>query len=267
LLLGKNASIFTEIEAEDETGFAPEVGSTSLSWRISDAANVQMNWSQANWADGYGLLGDHFRLTRGHVALIDKGFGGVDGGKGLRGTRQNVALTGRVAESKLFYNVAIGGIAGDPEGVKDTSTNARVAYDVKKNIMVGAYLLNGEATDLAFSRTGIDTQVDYKNTRIQAAYVMASDDVALGGSEDNNAYSVQAYYTMKTKKGKPTWVPLVRLDHYTKTDGDDSYDELTLNLTHYLAENVKAYIEYWDRFDAPTGEDDNRLTLQFYVGL
>jgi len=271
--MGKNVSVFTQIEAEDEANFAPEVGSTALSYRFNKEATLQMTWSQANWADGYGFLGNHFRLTRGSVGVIDQNFGDADNGGKLRSKRQNVAMTGRVANDKLFYNVGLGGTADNVEGVSGndlgngTSMNARVAFDVKKNIMVGGYILDGEAGNLDFNRMAIDTQADLKNIRIQAAYVMAEDDV-IGGTDKNNAFSLQAYNVMKTKKGMPTWVQLVRLDNYERNDGTHEYNELTLNITHYLAQNIKAYIEYWDRFDTPTGIDkDNRLTLQLYVGL
>ncbi|MBL1277266.1 MAG: hypothetical protein COB30_014375 [Ectothiorhodospiraceae bacterium] len=267
--MGNKISIFTEIEAEDETDFAPEFGSTALSYRFSKEATLQMTYTQANWADGYGFLGGHFRLTRGHVAVIDQAFGGVDGS--LRSKRQNVALTGRVAGDKLFYNVSIGGIAGDAEGEEDTSINARVAFDIKKNIMVGGYILSGEAASMDFNRTIIDAQADLEDIRIQAAFAMAEDDTT-AGTDKNNAFSLQAYNTMKTKKGMPTWVQLVRFDSYERSYGDSEndgeYRSLTLNLTHYLAQNVKAYVEYWDLFDTPAGVDkDNRLTLQLYVGL
>ena len=276
--MGKNVSIFAEIEAEDENDFNAEFGGTALSYRFNKEATLQMTWGQANWADGYGLLGDHFRMTRGHVGLIDTSVGGADNGNGLRGSRQNVALTGRVADDKLFYNVGIGGAAGNVEGVSGSGVNAgpddgsiinaRVAFDVKKDIMVGGYILNGEAGGMDFSRTVIDAQADIKDIRVQAAYVMASDDTSPTASEDNNAYSIQAYNTMKTKKGMPTWVQLVRLDSVEANDGADEYNALTLNITHYLAQNVKAYVEYYDLYDAPTSaEEDSRLTLQFYVGL
>jgi len=271
--VGKNVSVFAEIEAEDESGFSPEVGSAALSYRFSNAATLQMTWSQANWADGYGLLGNHFRLTRSSVSVIDQGFGGADNGGKLRSKRQNVAMTGRIANDKLFYNIGLGGVADNVEGVSGdepgdgTSMNARVAFDVKKNIMVGGYILDGEAGAMNFNRTVIDAQADLKDVRVQAAYAMAEDDI-IGGTDKNNAFSVQAYNVMKTKKGMPTWVQLIRLDNYEKNDGSHEYNELTLNVTRYLTQNVKAYIEYWDRFDTPTGEDkDNRLTLQLYVGL
>ncbi len=271
--MGKKISVFTQIEAEDEADFAPEVGSTALSYRFNKEATLQMTWSQANWADGYGFLGNHFRLTRSSVGVIDQSFGGADGGGTLRSKRQNVAMTGRVADDKLFYNVGLGGVADNVEGVSGnaagdgTSMNARVAFDVKKNIMVGGYILDGEAGTMNFNRTVVDAQADLKDIRVQAAYAMAEDDVP-GGTNRNNAFSIQAYNVMKTRKGMPTWVQLVRLDSYEKNDGADEYNELTLNVTHYLAQNIKAYIEYWDRFDTPTGiSKDSRLTLQLYVGL
>jgi len=271
--MGKNISVFSQIGAEDESGFTPEVGSTALSYRFNNEATLQMTWSQANWADGYGFMGNHFRLTRGSVGVIDQSFGDADGGGKLRSKRQNVAVTGRVANDKLFYNIGLGGVADNVEGVSGnapgdgTSMNARIAFDVKKNIMVGGYILDGEAGNMNFNRMAIDTQADLKNIRIQAAYVMAEDDIT-GGTDKNNAFSIQTYNVMKTKKGMPTWVQLVRLDNYERNDGTHEYNELTLNVTHYLAQNIKAYIEYWDRFDTPTGIDkDNRLTLQLYVGL
>ena len=269
---GKNISIFTEIAGEDEGDFAPEIGHTALSYRFSNEVNLQLTHSYANWADGYGLLSDHFHMTSNHVGILEAGFGGLDGT--LNSARQNVALTGRVADEKLFYNVSISGIAGNAEGVSGdaagdgTSINARVAYDVQKNIMVGGYILNGSDGNLDFNRTIIDAQADLEDTRIQAAYAMAEDDQLGGGSEKNNAFSIQAFHTMKTEKGVPTWVPLVRLDNYEENDGADQFSELTLNLAYYFAQNVKGFVEYWEQLDTPNGvTKDNSVTLQVSVGL
>jgi hypothetical protein len=56
---------------------------------------------------------------------------------------------------------------------------------------------------------------------------------------------------------------LIRLDSYETTDGASSFDELTLNLGYYFTQNIKAYIEYWDRYDAPTSaQEDSRVTIQ-----
>jgi len=41
-----------------------------------------------------------------------------------------------------------------------------------------------------------------------------------------------------------------------------------LNLGYYFKQNIKGYVEYWDRFDAPTSaEEDDRLTLQIVAAF
>ena len=67
---------------------------------------------------------------------------------------------------------------------------------------------------------------------------------------------------------QPTWVPLVRFDSYETNNGADNFDEFTLNVTRYITQNVKAYFEYWDRYDAPTpAQEDSRVTLQFHAAF
>jgi hypothetical protein len=269
--INKEISGFFEIEAEDETGFEPELGSIALSYRFNDYANVQAVWGPAFWYDGYGLLGDHFRMTRGHVPLIDQAFGGADGDNGLRGSRQSLNFTGR--GGPVFYGLGVAnGVAGDPEGEEPTvGGHAKVAFDIKDIATIGLFGLAGEdpATNREYTRTGIDFQGDFADARVQAAYVAATDDNATNTAEDeNSAMTLQGFYTFKTKEGKPTFVPLVRFDSYEQNDGNDEYQELTLNVTYYLKENVKAYVEYWNQMDAPDGVDkDSRVTLQAYVGF
>jgi predicted porin len=63
-------------------------------------------------------------------------------------------------------------------------------------------------------------------------------------------------------------VPLIRYDSYETLDGSNEFDELTLNLTYYFNQNIKAYVEYWDRFDAPTSaQEDDRITLQIIAAF
>jgi hypothetical protein len=55
---------------------------------------------------------------------------------------------------------------------------------------------------------------------------------------------------------------MIRLDSYDTNGGVDSFDELTLNLSYYFTQNIKGYLEYLDRYDAPTSaQKDNRVTL------
>jgi len=269
--IDNHLSGYIEIEAEDEEGFSPEIGALALSYRFNNYATVQAVWGSAFWADGYGLLADHFRLTRGHVGVIDQSFGGADNDGSLRSKRQSLNFTGRA--SSVFYSLGVAnGVAGDAEGEEPTfGGHAKVAFDMGDVATVGVFGLVGEQpdTDREYTRSGIDFQGDFSNSRIQAAYVAAADDNVTKSDEvKNNALSLQWFHTFKTKDGTPTFVPVVRFDSYEKNDGNDEYQDMTLNLTYYMKENVKGYVEYWNQTDAPDGEDkDSRITLQFYVGF
>lgn len=270
-LIGNKWSGFFEIEAEDETGFAPEVGPGVLTYHYSRSVNVQMAYATPFFSDAYGFIGDAFRLTRGHVGFIDQKFGEADAAGKIRDSRQTFNISGRPVEN-LFYIFGISGVKGDAEGEEASIAHGRVALEPSKDFMFGLFALDGEdkGTKRKFSRIGLDLQSDIKNTRLQAAYVTAKDDDASTPSVEvkNKAFSVQAYHTVKTKEGKPTWVPIIRYDSYEKNDGTDKYDELTLNLTYYIEQNVKAYLEFWRQIDVPDGvENNNRLTAQVYVAF
>ncbi|HHB93323.1 MAG TPA: hypothetical protein ENK59_08955 [Thioploca sp.] len=267
--LGSKWSGSFEIEAEDETDFKPEVAGATLNYNYLPALNVQFAWGSYMESDAYGFLGDKFRLTRGHVKLIDEAFGKADGEGSLRSTRQSVGIYGRPVKN-LFYNLGYSGIASDAEGEDASNLHARIAYDIKPGIMLGAFTINGEnsTTDQGFMRNGIDFQADIGNARIQGAYLKAEDDILDGiGTEENNIFSLQSMYVFKQGK-HPTWVPLVRYDSYERNDGLDVYDELTFNLTYYFSQNVKGYFEYWKQLDVPDGETENsRITFQIALAF
>ncbi len=257
---------YAEIEAEDETGFAPEIASGVVAYRVSKALNVAFGWSPYLATDSYGMVGDNFRMTRGHVKAIDSAFGGADGGAGLRGTRQVTSLYGRPMNN-LFYSIGYSGIAKDAEGEDAKNVHGRVAVDILPNVMVGGFVIKGDnsTTNQTFTRTGFDLQADLVGTRLQALFVSGTDDNTGGGDQTNNAVSIQGMYF---GSGAPGWVPVVRYDSYEKNDGKDSYGELTFNLTRYFAPNVKGYIEYWKQVDVPSGGNkDDRLTAQVSVAF
>ena len=296
-VLGKQWSGYFEIAAEDENDFDPEFEMATFSYHYNKALNLQFVYGPMFWADPYGFLGNHFRLTRGSVGVIDQAFGGADKGGKLRSARQNVILSGRPM-SRLLYSVGLSGEASDAEGVNAGTTSGRVAFDVTPNIMVGAFAVSGETEEFTttststqtvggvpgvvvetttttpkrdFNRRGVDTQVDIGNARIQAAFIKAEDDnstlPAPTSKDKNDAWSIQGMYVFKDAR-RPTWVPVVRLDNYEKKNGTEEYTELTLNLTRYFTQNIKAYIEYWDQLDVPTGQkEDKRLTLQLFAAF
>ncbi len=163
--VGKHWSGFFELEAEDEAqnkyGFDVAVPAAILSYNHSKALNVQLVWGEMMWSDPYGLIGDHFRLTRGHVATFDKSFDGDDGAIASR--RQNLVLTGRPVD-QLFYSVGLSAQADSPKGSdstdvsegKDASTiHARVAFDVTKDIMIGGFIIDGEVAAVTCAAPGV----------------------------------------------------------------------------------------------------------------
>jgi hypothetical protein len=276
-------SAFAEIEAEDEGGFDElEFAPLMLGWNLHRAFNLQFVWGPFFFADPYGFLGDGFRLTRGHVGFIDQRFGGADANGRLRDNRQIINVYGRPID-QVFYTFGVSGPEGDAEGVEPRNFHGRVAVEpytrsakegLPLDFMIGAFGIVGECDEgsgecegrenFDFNRFGVDGQADIGNARIQAAWITANDDVA--SDVDNDAFSIQGLYTIK--KGKRPWiVPLVRYDFYEQSDGEDEFDEITLNLTYFFEENVKAYVEFWKRFDAPGDDEQNRFTLQIHVGF
>ncbi len=309
--IGGGWSGFFELEAEDEDtnarGFEAGVPSAVLAYGVNKAVNFQFTWGPTLWADPYGFLGSSFRLTRGHVGVIDQKFGGVDGK--IRSTRQNITVTGRPIDA-IFYSVGLSGEDGDAEGVEANTVHARLAFDVTKDIMVGGFYIDGNVEPVGagssstsvlpctgagtpvascidandsynlttggsaaieerdYQRIGIDAQADIGNTRLQLAFVSGTDDTTTPGTEvDNDAISLQAYHVIKTGTGAPTWVPLIRFDSYDKNNGAETIDEITLNLTRYFEQNIKGYIEYWDRSGDGSTADDDRITVQAVVGF
>ena len=261
---------YFEIEAEDETGFELELAPAVLSYNYSKEFNVQFVYGPTFWADSYGIIGDHFRLTRGHVGAIDQKFGGADAGGRFRAVRQNVGVFGRLAD-RFFYNVNYSGKAEDAEGENASVASGLFNFDVTDNIMVGAFFMDGDDEDTMrdFSRAGVQFQADVlQDLRLQGLFIAGTDDrdaadIRGPGEDDNDAFSLQALYTFRDDTLRPTWVPLIRLDSFETDDGASSFDELTLNLGYYFNQNIKAYIEYWDRYDAPTSaQEDSRITLQ-----
>ena len=264
----KNISGMLEIESEGEDGFGLVLSMAHITYTHNKAVNVQTGYGPTLMADAYDTYADMRRLTAGHYGLLDWPFGGGDAVEGiLRHSRQQFSVYGRPMD-QLFYNVGIGGLTEDMTGSDSQVIFGRAAFDIKQNMMVGAMFLNGSckvpdcdpATEkLNFSRTAIDGQFDFDNIRVTAVYMQAKDDLNGGGSETNNAYYVQGSYRI-LENGRPTLMPVARLDSIEVNDGHDSFSTLSLNLTYYLDENVKGFFEYQDLIDKPSGTPSDHIT-------
>jgi hypothetical protein len=262
----RDVSGFFELEAEDETGFEIEIPILSVGYHPYPELNVQFAYSPFTWSDPYDTYADHRRLTRGHASVVDQNFGGVDGK--LRSARQNINVYGRTAE-RVFYNFGVSGLAGDPEGENPQNIHARVAFDVIPTAMIGFLGIKGknDAEDLDYNRIGIDGQVDIEEGRIMGAFVRGTDDVTADTDQTNNAWYVQGLYVVQMD-GRPTWVPLARIDSYEINDGEDDYRDITLNLGYYFTENLKGIFEFWSQVSVPDGQEkNNRVTLQFSAAM
>ena len=274
--MANNFSGWFELEAEDEEGFNVEVKSAAMGYHPSAAANLQLSWGGITGSDPYDVYSDARKLTRNRASVYNQAFGEADAKGRLRDARQNITLYGRPIE-KLFYSVSISGVSGDNEGEDSDALTGRLAMDVAPETMVGLTAISGtckaKATnvnctvDRDFTRTGLDAQADIGNIRLMGALLKTTDDNSTAvAEEDNNATYVEARYTFM-ENGRPSFVPLLRLDSYEQNNGQDNYDEVTLQLAYYFAENARGFIEYWDRSGPTSATDDSVLTLQVEAGF
>lgn len=273
--MGDKMSSFIEIEAEDEDlnarGFATGISSAVLTYNAHESAHVQFSWASATWFDPYNSYSNHLRMTRGTYSVIDQSFGGADNGGKLKSNRQNIAVYGRLASS-LFYGVGISGDAGDSEGVNGHTVTLRVAYDVIPSLTIGALSINGTCTvnctvTRKYSRSAFDVQSEFSGFTINAVALTANDDnAAATATVKNNAYYVQALYTVKDG-ARTTWAPLLRFDSYEKSGGTEKVNELTLSINYYLTENVRSMLEFWSKDSDNNANDDDRLTLQLFAAF
>ncbi len=273
-VMARNISGFFELEAEDDNDFNLEVPVASVAYHHSDVLNVQFSWGPITWNDPYDVYSNARKLTRNRASVIDQSFGGADANGRLRDSRQNITLYGRPMET-IYYSIGISGLAGDSEGEDSDVINGRLAWDIRPDIMVGLTAMSGTcnntaascAVDRDFTRFGIDAQADLGEIRLLGSFLRATDDNSAGSNEDeNNAVFIEARYTFE-KEGRPTFVPLLRLDSYEKNDGQDDYTEITVQLSCYFTQNSRGFIEYWNQNAPGSGNDDDMLTLQAEVAF
>lgn len=287
--MGEKFSSFIEIEAEDEDlnarGFETGIPSAALTYNADEAVHLQVSWGSITWFDPYNSYSNHLRMTRGGSAVYDQSFGGADNGGKIKSARQNITVYGRPSPN-LFYGVSISGDAGDAEGEEGSTFTARVAFDVMPSLTVGALVISGTANasstadtvgivggvpaviagsttpERDYSRTAIDLQSEVAGFTFNAVFLTATDDNATATAEvDNDVFSLQALYTVKTG-GRVTWAPLIRLDSYETGGGAVDVDEITLGINYYFTENVRGMLELWDRDSSADGKDDDRITVQ-----
>ncbi len=273
--ISQNLAGFLEMEAEGADGFGIVLSSAHVTYSKNKSMNVQIGYGPTMMADPYDTYADMRRLTATHYELFNQTFGQADNKEKLRHSRQQVSLYGRPS-GNLFYNVGVGGLTGDMVGSDSSIVFGRIAYDVAPGMMLGALALNGScklsetncstATQARkFSRVSMDGQFDIGNLRLTGVFMQAKDDTNAGSEVSNKSYYLQGFYRFM-ENGRPTLVPLVRLENYETNNGQGKYSLLTLNLSYYFDENVKGFIEYRDTYETPaTVAKDNATTVQVEV--
>lgn len=271
----KNVSAFFELEAEDEDDFHPKLLGR-VTWHVNKAANLQLSYGSVFVSDPFDTLSGKRRLTRGRNSVIDQKFGGADNNGRLRDSRQTIALYGRPMD-KVFYMIGYSGNPGDAEGVNAGNIHARVAVDAVEQLTIGAFGVFGKceagaancAIDRDFQRLGFDVQGEYNNFVFHGAYMTTKDDANVLGLPEakNSAWYVEAVYAMQ-KDGRPTLVPSIRLDQYEKSAGTQDFTDVTVNLSYYMAQNVRIYGEWYKQVNVPDGfTKGGRFTIQAEVGF
>jgi hypothetical protein len=270
----KNISVWAEIEAEDENDFSPEIEMGILGFHLSPYANVSIGYSPYFWNDPYDTLADWGRrMTRTHKAPLDV-TASYSSGVRLRSPNQFISLYGKA--SLLYYSVGYHRDVGDPEGAGGEDISARGALEfnpklgsLDTNVSFGGFGVFGkqggkgdEGKD--FNRYGFDLQAEIgESLNLFFVYLLASDELTPGGGVDekNNSLYGELFWVFFNKRKNPSFVPLIRIENYEKTDGQMDYTDLTLNLNYYLTQNVKLTLEYWTNLSVPDGvAKDNRIT-------
>lgn len=282
-VLFKNLSGFIELEAEGEDGFGGVLGTAAFNYDAIDQLHVQVAYAPTFFADPYDTLADHRKLTAAHYGMLNSTHGGADNGDKLRHSRQQVSVFGRVAGNRLFYNVGVGGLTGDNVANESKVGFGRLAFDITPDFMIGAYGVSGSckqatasdfadcgggegASDLDFSRAGVDAQVDLGLFRVAGVFMRAKDDMLGGGSETNNsAYAQLTYFGMV---GEHALVPLLRFETEEVNDGSDDISRLTAGVSYYFQDNFKGSVEYGKDTSVPSGFDkEGNFTLQLVLAF
>lgn len=271
----KNISLWVEVEAEDENDFAPGVEMGIIGFHISPYANFMTGYGPYFFADPYDTLVDWGRrMTRSHRAPWDV-TNSYGSGVRLRSATQFVSFYGKA--SSLFYSIGYHRDTGDPEGEGGSDISARAAIeftpefgDIATNISIGGFGVFGKQDidgDVDFTRVGVDLQAEIGDSfNLLFAYLASKDDLGVDSEEKNNSFYTELFWVFYNKLNSPSFVPLVRIEKYEKSNGDISFTDLSLNLSYYVTQNVRFSLEYWTNLKTPVGVGkNNRITGYFIV--
>lgn len=274
----KQFSIWGELEMEDDTGFAPMLGELQAGYHLSPKGNILLGTRSLFMNDPYQTLSNMGKLTRSDRQAVSNG---QTSGEALGAMKQNVMFYGTLSPgegaSSLYYGLGVSADTGDAEGEGPKDLSTQVTYDTGGGLAAGlfgdfgyqGYDKGAPGTKVKFSRTGLNLLLEQESFSLRGVFVSMKDEKPTAtpvAKDDNNAWYLEGAFF--GKKGTKLFVPNLRLDNYETTNGTAEFTELTLNVTHFLTENAKVFLEYWTQTNVPTGATkDNRITLQAEVGF
>jgi len=256
--VGKNFSGWFEAEAEDEEEFNLFVEQGVFGFHPAAAANAAFGWAPPFWADPFAPLVDGGRrMTRSHKGPLDQKFAA---GERLRDSSQFVSFYGRAGQGRVFYLGGVSSGGGDPEGGDAKDGFGKVMVEAAPGLYVGGFIHAGAngagSVDLDFRRSGFEFQLEQGRLTLYGLVMNARDDRLEGGSESTTVAYVESFYAIPLER-IPMIVPLARIDALKDTT------DLTLQLNVYLLDNIKAYAEWWQNVESPSGvRKRNRFTVQ-----
>lgn len=282
-------SFFAEVEVEDETQFEFDLAHAVGGFHPYQWANLLLAYSPVFHCDPYNTLANGRKLTRSNrVALTN----GESSGVAIDSTAQNVEFCGRDPWiNKVFYSGAYSADVGsdtdnvyEGKGPKDWS--GRLVFDILPldavpdvDLSVGTFFINGHQDDLMgralhFDRWGFDLQAEYVGANLLFAFVRTEDDRPGTWVGTNNLWYIEGFYAFSPEDVKSIGLPAIgivptfRVDQYQESDGMEDFTDLTFNLSVYPWNNVRFFLEYFDRVNEPAGQDEpSRLTVQVEFGF
>ena len=279
----RDISAFMRWDLEEEKAYRFSSQLATLSYNPTDLFNAHISWTSISFHNITDTLHSSRQLTLKQNSVLSQSFGGADNNGTLSSPRQGIHVSGWLTNS-LFYTLGYSSHAHETDFGKLSTLSERLAFEILPltgydsfTITMGAFGIHGfnkNTKSRRFDRLAGDLQVDIPLifsplpgiARLMGSYLWATDEQRSGSLSHNHAWYVQgAYATMA--KGDPKWVPIIRLDEYTKNDRHEVFRELTLNLTYYFVENFRAHLEHWRQIDVPSGSDKDHSVLVRLVYL
>jgi hypothetical protein len=209
---------FAELEAEDETGFEPELVTAAAQYRFMGGVTLTGGFGNVFFADGYNTLHHHHVVRRDWIVSDN-----------VPGDAQFISLSGRFnALPKLSLLAALSGNDGDFEGHDARDYSARAAFDLMPWLMIGGYANIGRTYDTnpahpfrshdQVDRGGFDFQIDKDQLHVNGVWSRKHDYTADVGQDVIGTWetfaAVELQYVVTDLNGNPKFVPYVMVDYY-----------------------------------------------------